>query len=122
MGNKQLILNSSLSTILLKCALAPSAGNYSSTEDFASCEDMYDTQQNLSSCQYKSGKFFDCTSSFSKPACKFAFFFHFLNMIFSVLTPAFSYPSSCLSEMLPVLSGLLRRKRLPLFIYSLNKL
>lgn len=45
--NEQLTLNSAVSTILLKCELAPSAGNHSSTEEFASSEDNCGTQQNL---------------------------------------------------------------------------
>lgn len=40
-------LNSAVSTILLKCELAPSAGKHSSMEELASSEDNCDTQQDF---------------------------------------------------------------------------
>lgn len=87
---KQLTLNSTVSTLLLKRELAPSAVNHPSTEEFASLEDVIPNN-----FFPRSGKFFDWKSSFRKLACKFAFFLHFLNTMFIVLIPAFSLPSLC---------------------------
>jgi len=71
----------------------------------------------LSSCQYGSGKFFDQRSGFSRLACKFAFSFHFLGLIFSVLVLAFSYPSQLSQWDAPCTVSFAEQEKIA-FIYS----
>lgn len=107
---KQLTLNSTVSAVLLKRELAPSAANHPSTEEFASLEDV--TPNRISFLEVANSLTGNPASG--KLACKFAFFLHFLNTMSIVLIPAFSLPSQ-LCEMGAHCTVCARRSRLLLF-------
>lgn len=86
---KQLTLNSTVSTIQLKRELAPSAANHPSSEEVASLEDVKPNR--ISFLEVANSLTGNPVSG--KLACKFAFFLHFLNTVFIVLILAFSLPS-----------------------------
>lgn len=121
--HKVLTLNSTVKTILLKCELAPSAGIHSSREVCLLWGHVWHPTEFPSSCQFRSGKFFDQRSSFRKLLCKFAFFFPLFKCAFQC-----SHSSLLLFYAIVTVRCSLRclvcwdGKKLPSFIYSLNKL
>lgn len=123
MWTKQPTLNSTVKTILLKCELAPSAGIHSSREVCLLWGHAWHPTEFPSSCQFRSGKFFDQRSSFRKLLCKFAFFFPLFKCAFQC-----SHSSLLLFYAIVTVRCSLRclvcwdGKKLPSFIYSLNKL